>query len=513
MLPLSEKFVDSLHSIGCQNLEKLIASLDTPPSVSIRLNGRKAGADAVLKGLLDAQEVSIAEASEEAEEERGSQLLQGVDWCETGYYLGRRPLFTKDPLLHAGAYYVQDASSMIYYGIAKSLVKKLREEATTSSPVVLDFCAAPGGKSTAMIDALPDGSTIVANEYVATRGKILRENLEKWGYPGVITTGSSAEQYSVLPPIFDIIAVDAPCSGEGMMRKDEEARRQWSEGLTLQCASLQREILSNVANTLKPGGYLIYSTCTFNLEENERNSLFIKQQLGFHSVSLDSLNLSGIRKCSRALLPGVEALRFMPHLTRGEGLYVSVFRKPQTPDATQREDLALTAKEEKISTVKGKKTKGGAKASSDGLNPAMQRLLEGWIKPEYKPHFEEKGQIVTMLPGDTADVVEYLRKYRINITGAGLPVAELKGRTPRLELIPDSRLSLNTCFNRKAFPSVDLNLADALRFLRREALTLPPNIPKGFVVVTYEDVPLGMMKNLGNRANNLLPQAWRIRMA
>lgn len=477
MIPLSDNFLDELKAIEGLDADALVKALDTPPSVSIRLNNRK---------LLDGPDFPD---------------MEPVDWCADGRYLSERPKFTLDPLLHAGAYYVQDASSMIYQQIVDNLVRRLEADNGSQPLVALDFCAAPGGKTTAMINALPDGSTVVANEFVASRGKILRENLEKWGYPCVITTGAASSQYASLPPTFDIIAVDAPCSGEGMMRKDDDARRQWDESLVDSCVRLQREILSDLVGCLKPGGYLIFSTCTFNLSENERNSQYICRELELRPIKIDSLDIHGIEKPGRALLSDVEALRFMPHLTRGEGLYVSIFRKPDCP-----------ATEALCSPVKDRfKKRVNPRKGANELTDPMRRELNGWCRPEVSMRFELSGTLVTAIPAISACIVDKLRQHRINVTGEGLPIAELKGRSPKMELVPDSRFALNLAMRQDAFAEAELSEEDALRFLRRESFRLGENIPKGYVVVKYIGMPLGMMKNLGNRANNLFPSAWRIK--
>ncbi len=227
--PIPEQFLKMMVSLDRQEFDALPAALDTEPEVGVRLNTRKP-----FRITSDAERVA---------------------WCPTGLHLPERPSFTFDPLLHQGAYYVQDPSSMIMWHVARMIADEF------GRPVAwLDACAAPGGKTTAAIDALPDGSAVVANEYVAARAEILRENLAKWGYPLVTVTQGDTSRFSGMGEIFDVIAADVPCSGEGMMRKDDEARRQWTPRLTEQCAALQREIVGNLWKALRPGGYLIYST-------------------------------------------------------------------------------------------------------------------------------------------------------------------------------------------------------------------------------------------------------------
>lgn len=486
-MKLKNEFLENLRELQGIDASALIASLDTPPAVSLRRNRRKP-ADIRFEGI----------------------EMEPVEWCRSGLYLSSRPSFSADPLLHAGAYYVQDASSMIYQQIGEKLVGRLLPEGNTHDLQLLDFCAAPGGKTTALINALPEGTMVVANEFVPARGKILRENLEKWGYPWVITTGSSSSVYSGLPPVFDIVAVDAPCSGEGMMRKEEEARRQWTEALVSHCAALQREILTDLAPTVRPGGYLIYSTCTFNTAENESNSIFIEEKLGFEKVSVDSLFPEGIMTASRGLMPGVEALRFMPHLTRGEGLYVSVFRRPVNDNSDSGEDwerLWAHANDKGKWKKKGK----GKQVAPTGLSAEMRVRLEGWFRPEIEPEFLLNGELVTMLPRVMLPLLDLLRRHGVNITGAGLPVAVLKGRPPGHELVPDSRVVLNSGLKDDCFPVEELDIEEAERYLRRESFALSASQPKGFVAVSYGGLPLGLMKNIGNRANNLFPSAWSLR--
>ncbi|MBR5638690.1 MAG: RsmB/NOP family class I SAM-dependent RNA methyltransferase, partial [Muribaculaceae bacterium] len=219
--------------------------------------------------------------------------LEMVPWCATGAYLSERPQFTFDPHFHAGSYYVQDASSMFIYHVIKKLISK---------PVNhLDLCAAPGGKTTAALQALPQGSVVVANEIVTPRAQVLRENIIKWGLDNCLVTNDSPKTLGRLENVFDIIAADVPCSGEGMFRKDEEAVSQWSPQLVAQCAARQREILRDIWPALKPGGLLIYSTCTYNLDENEHMAHYIANEMGANFVEVPvekSWNIAGDLTCN-----------------------------------------------------------------------------------------------------------------------------------------------------------------------------------------------------------------------
>ena len=410
----SEEFIESVSRLPGLDVKAFLTAMSEAPSVSVKLNRRKISDVAQL----------------------GYGNLEPVSWCRSGFYLDERPKFTLNPLLHAGAFYVQDASSMIHETLVSNL---LDAGMLPERPLVLDLCAAPGGKTTSMINALPDGSTVVANEVMPQRVRILAENLKKWGYPDILVTSSQTSRLaSAACEAFDLIAVDAPCSGEGMMRKDEDARNQWSPRLTAQCASLQREILADAVSMLRPGGILIYSTCTFNREEDELNVGWLVDECGLQPVHHGIPAELGIGSEIDSPYP---ALRFMPHLTRGEGLFAAVLRKPgESPASNHRKTL-------------------------DSLRKKAKVILDG------------------------------------------IPTVTLKGK---LEL-PASQWALATDFPRGKYPEEELDLDTALRYLRHEAIVLDPNVARGFVVVTYKGHPLGLVKNIGNRANNLFPAEWRIR--
>ena len=240
-----------------------------------------------------------------------------VPWSANGIYLAERPTFTFDPLFHAGCYYVQEASSMFVEQVLKTYV---------SSPVVmLDLCAAPGGKSTAARAVLPDGSLLVANEVMRNRVQILAENLIKWGNTEVVVTNNDPSDFAALPGMFDVVLTDVPCSGEGMFRKDAVAVEEWSADNVQICRQRQRRILADVWTALKPGGLLIYSTCTYNREEDEDNVAWIARELGAEVLEVPvrpEWNITG--NLTEADFP---VYRFLPHKTKGEGFFLAVLRK------------------------------------------------------------------------------------------------------------------------------------------------------------------------------------------
>ena len=244
-----------------------------------------------------------------------------VPWCREGYYLEGRPQFTFDPLFHAGCYYVQEAASMFVTHVLRSLFTL-----HSSLFTVLDMCAAPGGKSTAILSVLPEGSTLVSNEPIPTRAQILLENITKWGAPNCIVTNNYPRDFKKAKAKFDLILCDVPCSGEGMFRKDLATISEWSVQNVEKCWRLQREIVADAWECLNPGGIMIYSTCTFNTKENEENVRWIMDTFDAEPLDIPtdpSWHITG------SLLPGFEApvYRFIPGITRSEGLFVCALRK------------------------------------------------------------------------------------------------------------------------------------------------------------------------------------------
>lgn len=394
-----------------------------------------------------------------------------VAWNECGFYLPRRIPFTFDPSLHQGLYYVQDASSMIISRIIKQI--------SGEKPVTyLDACAAPGGKTTAAISVLPQGSVVVANEYETRRVAALRENLMKWGYPATVVTAGDTRQFRGLPHFFDIIAADVPCSGEGMMRKDDDAVEQWSKSLVKSCAFRQREIIDNIIGSLRHGGYLIYSTCTFNREENEKIIDYICDTYGFETIAISVDTDWGI---DSGIATRHHCLRFIPGRVDGEGLFVALLRKPDGDD--NRSDR----------TDERKKTSRQKTAD-------FSRLLSD----DFVFDTGSDGR-VTAFPSVSEITMRQLLR-RVKVVDYGIEIGQMKGKN----LIPSQSLAMSVALNPNAFPTVEISLTSAIDYLRHLAITLPEGAPHGIVLLTFEARPLGFVKNLGNRANNLYPQSMRI---
>ena len=430
-----------------------------------------------LSGLIETLSTSSPETSVRVNHLKGALIPDGADrvaWCDTGFYLDRRPQFTLDPALHQGLYYVQDASSMAITHAIKAIT------AEDPRPMkYLDACAAPGGKTTAAIASLPSGSLVVANEYDYKRAAVLLENIAKWGSPEVMVTRGDTHRFTALRECFDIVAADVPCSGEGMMRKDSEAVAQWSPALVSECVARQREIVGNLWEALRPGGYMIYSTCTFNRHENEEMVEYICNELGGSTVDVGLLDFRGI---APAIDSDLYCYRFIPGRIRGEGLFMSVIRKDGDRE-----------------TVKPRQAKKPLTAFSKG--GAECQPISKWLTGDYRlVRTDEK---ILALPESHSRWITDAASA-LDVISAGVAAATIKGR----DIIPLQSLALSAALERSAFPAVELDYQSALSYLRRESMAV--DAPKGYVLLTCGCSPLGFVKNLGNRANNLYPAAWRI---
>ena len=413
-----------------------------------------------------------------------SEVESEVPWCESGRYLKVRPSFTADPLLHAGTYYVQEASSMFVAQAYRTIVRDFEPHR------MLDLCAAPGGKSTLWRSLLPDGALLVANEPIRQRAQILAENLTKWGHPDVVCTSAYPEEFSRLSGFFDVVAADVPCSGEGMFRKDHGAVEEWSTEAVTACAERQWGIVCDIWPTLRQGGYMVYSTCTYNQEENERMVQRICSELGAEPVGIDCADEWHIAPDTTG--NGLPVYHFFPHKTKGEGLFLALLRK--TSEAPQ---------------LRSPKKKKGERSGSRGRQLPVQNAskVAHWLgsDSEYRIVRPDEAHLVALRETLADDIT--LVCSQVRALTAGILLAEEKGK----KLIPQHALALSTALASDAFPKVELSREDALAYLRREVLTLSPDVPRGYVVGTYEGHPLGFLNNLGSRANNLYPQEWRIR--
>lgn len=453
---LPQDFLKQTRNLLGEEAEALFSALDEPSPISIRLNPFKPS--------------SKLEALK-------------VPWSKMGQYLPERPAFTFDPLLHAGCYYVQEASSMFVEMAVNRVVKIIGDQSLN----VLDLCAAPGGKSTLLASCIPDGSLLVANELNRLRANILAENLIKWGQPNVVTTQSDATAFSNMTEFFDMVLTDVPCSGEGMFRKDPDSVEEWSLDNVNLCASRQRDIVGNIWSTLKPGGFLIYSTCTYNLAENEDNVQWICKELGGELVRIPMEPEWGISG-GQGTYHDLPVNRFFPHKTKGEGFFLALIQKEGTHET---------------GTTRVARTKVSAGKKMPIIPAEIKRLLTE--EADYEFYTDRQGRICAFPSQHLASLKRLEENLRV--VHAGVVLGEIKGK----DLLPDTSLALSVALNRKEVKSFELDKKQAIDFLRREALVMPAECPLGWVLMCFEGQPLGWIKNIGNRANNGYPNEWRIR--
>ncbi len=428
------------------------AALQEPPPVSIRYNPLKAPASS-----------------------REAASGKPVPWHPDAWYLPERPVFTLDPVFHAGAYYVQEASSMFLY-------EALRQTVDWSQPRrVLDLCASPGGKSTLLASMMNPQSLLVANEVIRQRVGVLRENLEKWGYPNVAVCSAEAEAFSELEGWFDVVVADAPCSGEGLFRKDPEAVREWSPAHVDHCALRQRRILAAAVATLRPGGVLAYSTCTYNRQEDEDNAAWLITAFDLEPLTLSLPEHWGITAAN----PGYH---FFPHRLAGEGFFISVFRKANGPAPRLPEPPGFR-------NIKPLSKQGAAEAAT-------------WLHPDAgQQFFQTPAGDVLALPRQLESAYRTLDKVLKN-KWFGTNIGQFKGH----DFIPSHALALSTGVA-PTLPAIEFSREQALLFLKKEVFDLPASAPaKGWALAQYAGLNLGWLKALPNRWNNYLPNERRIRM-
>lgn len=430
---------------GEERFETFVSALSSAPVVSVRYNREK---------------IAVPDCAE------------NVPWAGDAAYLAERPLFTGDPLFHSGCYYVQEASSMFLEQAIRQYV---------DAPVrALDLCAAPGGKTTHLLSLLPKGSLLVSNEPMPLRAQVLAENVIKWGNPSAVVTRNMPADFAPLRNFFDLIVVDAPCSGEGMFRKDDFAVQQWSVGNVKQCADRQREILQDIWEALRPGGLLVYSTCTFNREEDEDCVAWIAEELGAEVLPIKVQPQWGITGNLTEREDPV--YRFIPGYTNGEGFFMSLLRKDGDGVVQQPRVAKLP------------------------VCPAKSReLVEGWVKEASVFDFLLQDNSIVAVPKEHSAAIIALQS-RLRVLHAALPVAQIKNN----KVLPFHALSMSTALNLEAFNRVELSREQALAYLHRDSLSLP-DAPIGLLLLIYAGTPIGFAKNVGNRANNMYPTEWRIR--
>ena len=500
-MELPKDFCDLMRQqYGDEMAESLFKGLSQEPSVSIRLNPKKIHNSQFIIDFVELFDLHNCPASVNENGTTPSAPfaqpnyelcimnyeLEKVAWCPDAYYLNERPAFTFDPLFHAGVYYVQEASSMY---LATILEKHLLDKCDQSLPFMgeesrsdgeglclscLDLCAAPGGKSTLLRSLLPDDCLLVSNEPMPKRAQVLAENMTKWGHPNCIVTQNYPADFTFLTDAFDLIVTDVPCSGEGMFRKDEGAIRDWSMENVDTCWRRQRSILTDIWPTLKPGGLLVYSTCTFNHFEDEDNVAWIAEHLGAEVL---------------------EQRHFLPGRDKGEGFFIAALRKH-----TQTEDpLRPTATSPFMGRdFIGDKAEGTEREQKNDVARKIKRNLKILFSNIEEEEPERKyGRKVEQKHDRKTE-----RKH-------GKSIGRNSSKEDDKQQDVPHALALSTTYQRGTYPEYELTYDEALAYLRREALRI--KAPRGIVLVTFKGVPLGFVKSVGNRANNLYPQEWRIR--
>jgi 16S rRNA C967 or C1407 C5-methylase (RsmB/RsmF family)/NOL1/NOP2/fmu family ribosome biogenesis protein len=453
MAQLPPEFASRMQAQLQDAYPAFLEALNTPPPVSIRLN--------------PAKPCTLPYPESDP-----------VPWHPQGRYLPERPIFTLDPLFHAGAYYVQEASSMV-------IAEAVRQTVDLSAPLrVLDLCGAPGGKSTLLAALLSPQSLLIANEVIQTRAAILRENLQRWGNANTWLANHDTQDFLPLGASFDLILVDAPCSGEGLFRKDPGAIQEWSPDNVQLCAGRQRRILANAVQLLQPGGVLLYSTCTYNAMENDQNASWLEQDQQLSPIPLTLAVEWGMEQRGS----GVQCY---PHQVRGEGFYLAAFRKPGVP-----------AKQ-----VSRKKKKKGGLADWVPIEKSWVPTIEKWwSKREEETLWFREGKGITPIPTTQQtfllEAVTTLKRLQ-----PSLWIGEMLG--PK-KFIPHHSLALTTRASRK-LTRWEVDKQDALQFLRKDPIAAQPP-QQGWLLVTYQGLGLGWVKALPNRVNNKLPKTWRIRM-
>ena len=446
MLNIPASILHDLQAIEGFDETAFLAAHTMPAPVSVRLN--------------PAKDIGLFSANEK------------IPWCSNGVYLNERPVFTLDPAYHDGAYYVQEASSMFLTHMLEAILqdkKGLR---------VLDLCAAPCGKSTLIASLLDKESLLISNEVIRTRASILDENMTRWGHMNTWVTSNDPRDLGRLRGYFDIIVVDAPCSGSGLWRKDPRALDEWSEANVQMCGERQQRILADVWPALKQDGVLIYATCSYSPQEDEQILDWLANE---YKVETPPVAVPGNWNIVPVTVKGLTGYRFFPDKVKGEGFFIAAVQKKNEEDAL-RPQRFKTANDKKIQQQAGY-------LMNDTDLVFMQTDKENYS---------------AMRPGQEADLkilqqAVYLRKAGLKL---GMPTAK--------EWIPEHEVALGIDTN-PALPSIDADRDQALRFLKREDMGIT-GLAKGWQIVRYKGLGLGWVKALDNRVNNYLPKQWRIRM-
>lgn len=439
-----------LHKLGEKNYLKFESSLSESSPTSIRLHPTKNN------------------------EDQGN--LSQIPWCPLGKYLNERPSFTLDPAFHTGEYYVQESASMFIWHILDQCIADNKEIK------ILDLCASPGGKTSLIAAYLENKGLLVANEVIKTRAYTLKTNMIKEAYENVVITNNDPKDFGVLDNFFDIILVDAPCSGEGMFRKNHKAIDEWSEENAIHCAARQRRIIADVLPSLKENGYVIYSTCTYNDQENIDNLIWATKNLPLKNIVVECPEEWGIVKIEKEDNLGYQ---FYPHLVQSEGFFISLMQKTE---ATPKNKIKIRVK----------------------LEPASKSemlTLSKWVQLNPNMTFaKDPTDMVHYYPISFKDEINMLFSY-VRIIHCGITF----GKITKDIVVPEHDLALYPKVSEN-IPRYELSKKEALLFLKKE-LNQIDSEELGWIIVTYHSNGIGWIKNIGSRLNNYLPNEWKIRMS
>ena len=440
---LNPSFIELLKGqLGEQGATELINNLDSDSPTSIRINPAK---------------ISNINTLDNLSFEPSDNVIS-----KYGYQLTTRGNFTLDPLFHSGCYYVQEASSMA----VELALPYITEHLGNQKIAALDLCAAPGGKSTHLLSMLRSfpSSFLVSNEVINTRASILAENIEKWGAANIVVSNNDPKDFKNLSDFFNFIIVDAPCSGEGMFRKDPKTRTEWSIESVELCAARQKRIVADIWPSLVDGGLMIYSTCTFNRFENSDNVEWIASELGAEILM---------------------QRQFYPKEGQaGEGFFFALLKK--NGEYCPKNNKTLNNFKTKLTLFKVNKS---------------------WLKGDFNYYL--KGDLLKAYPSEVCQQILFVES-KLKAIRSGTAIAKLKGKDL---LIPEHSLSLSQNLDYSAFENVDLNLETAIQYLQKEPLSsfALKDAPLGYILLTYKNIPIGFVKNIGSRTNSLFPSSWRIK--
>lgn len=448
---LREDFIQSLE--GCEGFlaDEMVAAHQETTPVSVRLNPLKAdGPENVFPF---------------------ENIGEKVAWCPDAFYLNSRPSFTMDPLFHAGTYYVQEASSMFIHHLVSTVFHD------QTGLMALDLCAAPGGKTT-LLSAMSHFRLVLANEIIQSRVPVLQENTIKWGEEHVFVSNNDPADFEKMGAMFDLVLVDAPCSGSGLFRKDEAAMKEWNPNLVSFCSGRQKRILASAMHSVVEGGYLLYSTCSYSREENEDNLDYIMDSGLFESIAVDvPVEWNIVESFSR--IKNAKGYRFYPNKVKGEGFFCALFQKNVATYSQNYHDAG------KLELVK------------------PPSALQDWIKPSQEMRFFKKENEVFAV--DEINLPSLLQfKASLRLRKSGLRV----GAEIRADLIPDHELAMS-CILSQTVPALELSFEEAIAFLRKDTID-KEGLLKGWALARFKGIGLGWVKLAQGRIKNHYPMSWRI---